>query len=91
MLKKIRWFIQGNRRKALIGTWFEFFLPRHIVEQYNWRLTKADERCIKRKSCLACGCTMPAVALADKGCRANCYPAMMSKKVWKEFKTKNNL
>lgn len=90
LIQKINWFIQGNRRKALIGTWLEFLLPKHIVEQYNWRLRQAKSICLDNGKCIACGCKMPAVLLADKGCKRNCYLTMMNKKDWKRFKFRVN-
>lgn len=91
MIQKIKWFIQGNRRKALIETWFSFFIPKHIREQYKYRLQNANPVCIKNKQCIGCGCTVPAVFLADKSCKRGCYPVMLTRRDWKLFKLNNNI
>lgn len=86
MIKKIKWFIQGNRRKALMNTWFQWCLPKHIIEQYKYRLENAKSQCLKNGECIACGCKMPAVLLADKGCKRGCYLRMMNKQDWNNYK-----
>jgi len=91
MLNKIKEFLRGNRRYALINSWFKFLVPLYIREQYKFRFNKADKRCHRNGKCIACGCKVPHVFLANKGCRINCYPPMMSKEKWFEYKHQNNI
>lgn len=91
MWNNIKSYFVGTGRYVFIGTWFEFIIPKHIVEQYKWRFKRADKRCHKAGHCIACGCSMPEVLLADKACRVNCYPKMMDRKTWKDYKLKNNI
>lgn len=91
MWKNIKAYLQGSRRQKLMNTWFQFLIPKHIQEQYRWRFKRADKRCHRSGKCIACGCKMPAVLLADKGCRVNCYPPMMDKEKWRVYKLNNNI
>lgn len=65
--------------------------PRHIKEQVLWR-----RECVKNKSplcwveghCIQCGCEIMGKTKADMGCEnpPYCFPEMMKKKDWEEFK-----
>jgi hypothetical protein len=47
-----------------------------------------DKECYENGSCKMCGCNTTALQMANKACPKPCYPKMISKKEWKEFKTK---
>jgi hypothetical protein len=42
--------------------------------------------CYNQGSCVLCGCSTPALQLANKPCDNPCYPAMMNKRDWDKFK-----
>lgn len=41
--------------------------------------------CYERGECIECGCQTTALQMANKTCEGNCYPPMMSKKVWENL------
>lgn len=63
--------------------------------------------CLLNGTCLSCGCITPDLFMANKACSLEgyeksvrkklvgsdkvCYPKMMGRKEWKEFKLKNNI
>lgn len=67
------------------------FLPKEKEEQFKWRLTIMDEECLKNGACKVCGCKTPQLQMADEGCEGGCYPDMMDKKSWNEFKSKHGI
>lgn len=88
-LKNIRSFVQGNWRAALLE-YYPDGLPKHVEEQYYWRIQQVAEEspeCLENKECKKCHCAIPELFMADKACENNppCYPEMMSKKQWEEF------
>ena len=99
------YYIQGTYRQVMYNI-SPKLLRRHIVEQYLYRINKA-QRCFKNGSCIVCGCTTPDLFFANKSCSVekypenirldfysrsnNCYQEMMTKKDWNKFKTDFNL
>ena len=73
----------------------EFFdAPKHIKEQFIWRLKKMEDSsqgkaCLNKGECV-CGCPIPDLQLANDACEHNCYPAMMDEKKWNTFKVQNH-
>lgn len=49
--------------------------------------------CWKKGYCIQCGCEIIPKTTADMGCENEpyCYPEMMGKKEWKEFKKTNKI
>lgn len=83
---------------AVFQSWVRGLLPvrKHVREQIIWRrgeVALKSPDCWKQGHCIQCGCFIVPKTTADMGCENEpfCYPAMMSKKEWKEFKTKNNI
>lgn len=83
---------------AVIQSWFRSILPtpKHIKEQIIWRrgqivLTSPD--CWREGHCIQCGCEIIPKTTADMACENEpfCYPKMMGKNQWKEFKKTNNI
>ena len=74
-------YIVGNTRMWLYNN-YKYLLTRHITEQYEDRLKKANKECINQGACIACGCKTPELFMADKACEENCYEPMKSKKDW---------
>jgi len=83
---------------AVMQSWFRSILPlpNHVKEQIIWRrgqvVLKSPE-CWKTGHCIQCGCEIVPKTTADMGCENEpfCYPEMMNKKQWKEFKKTNNI
>jgi hypothetical protein len=70
---------------------FEEMIPEYIMEQIEWRKTKAPN-CLSLGYCTYCGCDTPALFYEDRGCKdpdKQCYPKIMSKKEWENFKNNN--
>ena len=90
-LKNIKSYIQGKSRLLVKKYGAEFIqLEEHIQEQIVWREKLALPECIKNKQCY-CGCDMPDMLYADKTCERNCYPEMMNKETWENYKKQNNI
>jgi hypothetical protein len=76
-----------KKRRGLGG----FDLPDHLYEQIFWRRTVADPICWNQGVCKECGCEMIGKTMEDRGCDGKCYPDMMNKSEWKEFKQVHNI
>lgn len=90
-LPNIKGYLQGNWRAVLLEYYPEG-LDRHIEEQYYWRIQQVSEKspeCLENKECKTCHCSIPELFMADKACENNpsCYPEMMNRKNWKNFKS----
>jgi len=86
--KNIWAYIQGNIRYQLYYSRFQKLLPKHIREQYRYRLEMMDEECYMTGSCKLCGCQTTQLQMANKSCEKPCYPPMMNRKKWKQYKVK---
>lgn len=86
-LPNIKGYIQGNFRKLLVNFGA---LPRHIEEQFYYRITQMSEDCLKNGEC-PCQCKVPAKQIEDRSCENNCYPDMKSELEWAMFKLKHEL
>jgi len=83
---------------AVIQSWFRSILPtpKHVKEQIIWRrgevILKSPE-CWKEGHCIQCGCEIVPKTTADMACENEpfCYPEMMDKKEWKDFKKTNSI
>lgn len=85
-LSNIKGFVQAHYRKVLEEM---DFLPEHIKEQAEWRLSlvkKKSPECYNNDKCIKCGCQVSAKVYEDGACEGNCYPKMMSKKDWELLK-----
>lgn len=77
---------------AVIQSWFRsLYTPRHIKEQIAWRRKQVQllsPECWKEGQCIQCGCEIMGKTMADMGCENPpfCFPEMMNKKDWKDFK-----
>jgi len=84
-------YIIGNYRHWCYENGYKFLLRKHIIEQYEFRLTKMNKECYSSGSCIECGCDTPALQMANKACKGGCYFEMFGKKRWEEFKLKIEL
>ena len=85
-LKNVISFLQGWVRYKVFNTWLDFLIPKHIKEQYQVRLDSTDIICMSSGACKNCGCEIPKLQYANKGCAELCYPRLLSKKDWKCMK-----
>lgn len=68
--------------------------PKHIDEQSVWRLSEVKDKspdCIQQLRCINCGCTTTEKVFADQGCDEGCFPPMMNKEAWENFKKTHNI
>lgn len=68
----------------------------HTQEQFLYRVYQVGEKspeCLTNKECKVCGCEIPELFFANKGCGnfQPCYGPMLSKEDWENFKTSNNI
>lgn len=81
---------------AVFQAWIRCKLPvpKYISEQIIWRrleVIKNSPECWKEGACVECGCMMVEKTKADMECEHGCYPPIMSKKLWKQFKINHNI
>lgn len=100
-LKNIKKYIQGYirsfvfkfRHKKYISKFAEDLkvLQPHQIEQYKWRLTVMNPKCLEEGKCVVCGCETPYLQMSSEACDGNCYPEFKSKKEWDLFKKENKI
>lgn len=78
-------YIIGNYRYWCYEN-FRFLLRKHIIEQFEWRLSVMNNECYSSGSCIKCGCDTPALQMANKACEGGCYFKMMRSNTWKGIK-----
>jgi hypothetical protein len=84
--KNIVAYIQGKVRYRLYYSLFKKLIPRHVLEQIDWRVGIMDPKCYDSGSCVLCGCETIALQMANKACDKPCYPPMLDKRTWIKFK-----
>jgi hypothetical protein len=85
----IYYYFQGHLRQNLFYSSYKYIIRKHIQEQLIWRLMqvkKHSQECYATAQCKHCGCDIPALTFSNKSCHGNCYPLMMSKYKWNEYK-----
>ena len=84
----IKAYLLGNWRYWLWYTKYgKIFIRPHIREQIELRTTKwMDKDCFNNGTCKMCGCVTTALQMANKACDKPCYPTIMNKQDWKDFK-----
>lgn len=85
-LIRVYLFLKAMFRKA-----FKSKLPKHYAEQIQWRKTKINPECKNQGFCKFCGCDTDGIIYLDEACEGKCYPDMMGKDEWKQFKKTNNI
>lgn len=83
---------------AVFQSWVRSIFPKpaHIKEQIKWREEQVKTKsplCWVNGACIQCGCIIKEKIKADMGCENEpfCYPEMMGKKEWKQFKNQHNV
>ena len=80
-------------------------LENHIYEQIIWRRTQVKDNspiCWYKGTCKVCGCNILEKTMEDRACaisehedllekRPPCYPEMMNKEVWEQYKKEKNI
>lgn len=88
--KNIKAYLQGHIREWLFyNKIFNRLIPLHVFEQINYRLFVMNKTCYANGECVECGCTTPALQMADKACAGACYPPMMDDTDWFIYKREN--
>lgn len=91
-LRNIFAYLQGNLRyRFYYSKYFKFLIRSHIREQIEYRINSMDRECYSQGYCKICGCQTTHLQMADKACDKPCYPKMMKKKQWKNFKKQRAL
>jgi hypothetical protein len=73
-----------------------FDLPEYLYQQIFWRrhmvILKSPE-CWETGACKVCGCEIIGKTMEDRACENDpaCYPAMMKKEEWEQYKKDNNI
>lgn len=83
-IKDIKNFIEGNFKYYL----YKFVsAPKHITEQYAYRLDKCKDTCIKQKKCKYCGCPPVKKAFNVSSCNdGEIFPDLMNEEQWEYYK-----
>lgn len=71
-----------------------FDLPAHQYEQIIWRRTQVKEKspeCWEMGECIVCGCDILGKTMEDRSCEDKCYPEMMNKEQWNQYKIDNEI
>lgn len=85
-IKDIISYCQGNIRYFCYHKkYLNFLVPKHIKDQYVYRLNSMDKKCLNDGSCKECGCKTTHLQFANKACDGYCYPRFKSKKAWKRM------
>ena len=85
--KNVWAYIQGTGRKKLSEVNPEIFnSPRHIQEQIVWREVIMNKTCFDNGQCVPCKCKVPDTLYSDRDCEGGCYPAIMDRHTWENFK-----
>jgi len=84
-------YFRGMYRYKLYYSKCKFLIRPHIIEQINFRIKVMDKECLNQGTCKLCGCMVTALQMANKMCEKPCYPPMLNKKDWKEFRRTGQL
>lgn len=79
-------YYRGMYRYYYYYNSLKFLIRKHIKEQIQFRVNHMDNECYAEGSCKLCGCMTIALQMANKACKKPCYPTMMNKKEWEDFK-----
>ena len=91
-LANVLYYIQGTIRYYFFyHKYLKKLIRLHIFEQIVYRISVMDPECYEEGYCKMCGCNTTALQMANKQCNKPCYPKMMGKKDWKNFKKENKI
>lgn len=84
--KDVWHYLLGNYRYFLYYSYWQNLIRPHILEQIAFRIKNMDTKCFNDGQCKLCGCATTALQMCNKACDKPCYPSMMDKKSWEQFK-----
>ena len=91
-LANVLYYIQGTIRYPFFyHKYLKKLIRLHIFEQIVYRISVMDPECYEEGYCKMCGCNTTALQMANKQCNKPCYPKMMGKKDWENFKKENKI
>lgn len=91
-LENVMYYLQGTIRYYFFyHKYLKKLIRLHIFEQITYRISIMDLECYEQGFCKMCGCNTTALQMADKQCNKPCYPKMMNKKDWENFKKENKI
>lgn len=61
-------------------------MPDYRKEQFEERLILANRECLLSGKCKECGCDTPALFMVEESCEGGCYPDMMNREDWTNYK-----
>lgn len=90
--------IQSWTRRSIGGV----TVPQYMYEQIIWRriqIANKSPMCWQSGHCIVCGCEILGKTMEDRGCAKSedkslgvpCFPEMMNKEEWEEFKSLNKI
>lgn len=87
-IKDVWHYFVGNYRYKVFysGVLSCWLLRSHIKQQIIFRFDYVPIECWESGSCKECGCQVPHLQMAHKSCDADCYPELMNKEAWHDFK-----
>ena len=85
------YFIGNFRMELYYSKFFGFLMRKRIREQIKVRINSMEPKCYLEGACIKCGCSTPALQMADKQCDGLCYPAMLNKVQWAHIYKKRKL
>lgn len=84
-LENIKAVYQGYMRLLTLES-----QPKHIREQFYWRLFKRNDECKINGKC-PCQCKAPFKQLDDRACEKSCYISIVPAESWELYKTLSNI
>lgn len=88
---KLYYWIEDENSNIFLYLLAIILMRVYIYEQITWRITVMDQECYEMGSCKLCGCQTTALQMSNKSCDKPCYPPMMNKQTWYEFKKLKNI
>lgn len=80
-----------SRKVRCISYLRKKMIRNHIKEQIIFRIKVMNPECYNQGNCIHCGCHTTSLQMANKVCEGNCYPELMSKTDWNNYKLENNV
>ena len=91
-LDNVLYYVQGTIRYYFFyHKYLKKLIRLHIFEQIVYRISVMDPECYEEGYCKMCGCNTTALQMTNKPCNKPCYPKMMGKREWKNFKKENKI
>lgn len=89
-IPNIKAYITGHVRYALYYSRFKWLLNISTRDQIDFRIKLMNKSCYENGSCVKCGCKTTHLQMANKSCDKPCYPPIMNKRQWLDFRIGKN-